>query len=270
MAGSIIAPVAGSLISGAIGGFGSNKAEGQFRGGANAAQQLIAPTPFQSFSNFFSVNPQGQANHTATGARQNQFLLENSNAALGRLRGFNRDEFRDRLLEASNRVNDKREGQAFSSLESKLFNRQGASTGTQRQIADFGADLEDRRFNRAVQSEFSADQFGRGRFNDFQNAFGMLTGFDDRRQAIQRASLEGGRLGLPMAVNNPAMAQAGAFQAQNTQDFFDGLGGAVGGAAQVGINAFQNRGGGSSGGGGFFNPGAINFGSNPFTSLGFG
>lgn len=269
MAGSIIAPVAGSLISGAISGAGSSRAEDQLRQGANAAQQIINPSPFQGRGLFTSVNPQGQASFNDFGNDQFTKLKSFSNSSFQRANNFNRSSFRDRLLEASNRVNDKREGQAFASLESKLFNRQGASTGTQRQIADFGADLEDRRFNRALQAEIGADQFARGRQNDFANAFGLLSGLDDRLLAHQGQSLQGAQFLKPFAINNQAQAQAGAFQAQNTQDFFDGLGGAVGGAAQVGINAFQNRGGGSSGGG-FFNPGAINFGSNPFTSLGFG
>lgn len=270
MAGSIIAPVAGSLISGAISGAGSKKAEKQLRQGAEASQQIVNPSPFRANSLFGNVGANGQFSLNNFGQQQFNNAKTLSGKAFSRANNFNRGSFRDRLLEASNRVNDKREGQAFASLESKLFNRAGASTGTQRQIADFGADLEDRRFNRALQAEIGADQFNRGLIGDFQNSLTPLNNLNNNFLNFQNQSLTGARALAPFAINNPAMAQAGAFQAQNTQDFFDGLGGVVGGGIQTGINYFGNRGSGSSSGGGFFNPSAINFGSNPFTSLGFG
>lgn len=270
MAGSLIAPIAGSVASGLISGSGSSKAERQYQQGANAAQQIITPEFFGTNGVFGSTNASGHFSANPFGQRIQNDIIRRTDRFGSMFDNFNRDSFRDRLLEASNRVNDKREGQAFASLESKLFNNQGASTGTQRQIADFGADLEDRRFNRALQAEFGADQRQQGLFNNFLQGFQGVRAFGQDVNQQKQLGLDGARALAPYAINNPAQAQAGAFRAQNTQDFFDGLGGTVGGALETGINAFQNRGGGSSGAGGFFNPSAINFGSNPFTSLGFG
>ncbi len=267
MAGSVI----GSVASGIIGGLGDDKAEQQFQQGAAAAQQIFQPQPFQAQNSFGAVNADGQFKLHPFGHRVLGMTNQLAGQTFGRATNFDRRKFADRLMDASNRVNDKRESQAFSSLESKLFNRQGASTGTQRQIADFGADLEDRRFQRALQAEVGANQVGSGLNQDFIGALGLVNDFSDRRIAAQQQGLFGAQALAPYAINNPAQAQAGAFRAQNTQDFFDGLGGVVGGAAQTGINFLRggSGGGSSSSGGGFFNPNAINFGSNPFTSLGF-
>lgn len=279
MAGSIIPRVAGSLASGLIGGLGSSKAEKQLRQGADASQQIVNPSPFRANSLFGGVGAGGQFSLNSLGQKQLNNFNRLSDRSFNRAISFNRGSFRDRLLEASNRVNDKREGQAFASLESKLFNRAGASTGTQRQIADFGADLEDRRFNRALQAEIGADQFNRGLIGDFQNSLTPLNNLNNNFLNFQNQSLAGAQALRPYAIDNPAMALASSFQAQNTQDFFNNLGGFVGGGIQTGINYFGNRPTGNGTGNPFNGTGpqlrfgnksAINFGSNPFTSIGFG
>ena len=269
MASSIIAPVVGSVASGLIGGAGSSKANAQRNSAAQNAQQIITPKPFQANSLFFNTGANGRAELNGFGRSQFANFSQIQGRAFHRQHGFNRNEFRDRLLEASNRVNDKREGQAFSSLESKLFNRQGASTGTARQIADFGSDLEDRRFNRALQAEIGAENFHRGLVNDFSNAHSLFNNLDSQMRQTQQQSLVGAQALRPFAINNPAAAQAGFANADSTQGFFNGLGRTVGGGLEAGISAFGNPSSGG-GGGGFFNPSAINFGSNPFTSLGVG
>ena len=60
---------------------------------------------------------------------------------------------------------------------------------------------------------------------------------------------------------NPAAAQAGAFAAGNTQDFYDSLGSSVGGALSAGVSGFGGAAFGSPGGG-FINQGGLGFGSN--------
>lgn len=263
MAGSIISSVAGSAASGLISGaFGGSKSSDEFERGAAASQQIVNPQPFQGRSLFGGINPQGQFSLNSRGQQQFQKLLGQSNKFFNASNNFNRNDFRDRLMQASMGLQNRREQQAFDGLESRLFNSSGVNTGTQRQVADFKNDIEDARFGRALQAEMGADQMARGRLGDFANAFGLMTNFDDRGIGLQQQSLQGAQALAPFAINNPAMAQAGAFRAQNTQDFFDGLGGTVGGLVDTGISAFRNPA--SGGGGGFFNPAAINFGSNPF------
>jgi len=235
MAGSVL----GSVASGVVGGLFGDKADKQVRRGADASQQIFTPSPFQARSSFFDVRPNGTAQLTQFGKNRHAQLLRNSNRAFNRFDKFDRGQFADRLLEASNRINDDRESQAFSSLESKLFNSAGASSGTQRQIADFQSDIEDRRFNRALRAQIGADEFARARYGDFANAFGQLGAFDDRRQNIQALSLDGGRAQLPVTANNPAAAAAGLFQAQNTQNFGNSLGALVGGGVQAGYDYFN-------------------------------
>ena len=260
MAGSVI----GSVASGIIGGIGSKKSEKQFQAGANAAQQIFTPQPFQGRSLFTRTNAQGQPTFSTFG--RNRFR-ETNNIAFSKsrsaLNGFDRRGFAEKLLEASNRVNNKREAEAFAGLESKLFNRAGASTGTARQIADFGADLEDRRFRRGLDAQIAADSVFRGRLGDFTTALSALGGFESMFSNAQAQSLAGARALAPFAINNPAQGQVGAFRAQNTQNFFDGLGGLVGGGIDAGLSFLGSNSGGG-GGGGFFNPGAIDFGGNPF------
>ena len=244
--------IAGAVTSGLISKIGSKKAEKQYAAGGANAQQIFTPKPFQSFSSFGSSNERGQFNLNDFGRSQVRNFNTLSNQAFNRTQSFDRNAFRDRLLEAGNRVNDKREQQAFGSLESKLFNRTGASTGTARQIADFQSDIEDRRYQRAVQSEFAADDFGRGRIGDYQNSLRPLQELDNRRLKIQQMNLEGGRLLKPFTINDPNAANAGSFRAQNTQSFFDSLGANVGGAVGLGVNYLNS--GGSSGGGGYGYP----------------
>ena len=273
MAGSVIGSVAGNVASGIIGGIGNKKAERQFQSGANAAQQIFTPQPFRAGNRFGQVDNRGQFTFNPIGNKRLQQILQISNKRFNTSEQFhqNRDAFAEKLLRAADRVNDKRESQAFSSLESKLFNRAGASTGTQRQIADFQSDIEDRRFQRAVNAEQIADQRNRALLGDFLGVFNNATQYGRQGEDVQRLSLLGAQALRPFAINDPAQANAGAFRAQNTQSFFDGLGGVIGGGLDAGISLLGGGGSGVGGGingGGFFNPNAINFGSNPFTSFG--
>jgi len=240
MAGSVLGSIAGGAASGLVGGIFGDKASDQAAAGAQASQQIFTPKPFRASSTFFDVRPNGTAQLTQFGKNRHAQLLRNSNRAFDRFDKFDRGAFADRLLEASNRINDDRENQAFTSLESKLFNSAGASTGTQRQIADFQSDIEDRRFSRALQAQIGADEFARARYGDFTNAFSQLGNFDDRRQNIQGLSLDGGRAQLPTTANNPGAAQAGLWQAQNTQNYGNSLGALVGGGVQAGFDYFNS------------------------------
>jgi hypothetical protein len=249
MAGSVIGPVAGSLASGLIGNIGSNKANKQLAAAANAANQVFYPEPFRASSSLFNVSRSGKAALTDFGRAEQRNLMHLKNDAYNRVRNFDRGAFADRLMDASSRVNDKRESQAFARLESKLFNRQGASTGTAQQIADFGADLEDRRYQRSLQAQIDADQFGRERFEDFFRAYGLFNNIDDRRMDIQKLSLDGGRAMLPTTASNPGAYNAGLFAANNTQGFYNGLGGVFGGLARSGVNRLYGGPASSVGGG---------------------
>ena len=60
MAGSIIGSVAGPVVGGLIGGIGSDKAESQFQAGANAAQQIFTPQPFQGKNSFGAIDRNGK------------------------------------------------------------------------------------------------------------------------------------------------------------------------------------------------------------------
>ena len=237
MAGSVIGPA----VSAGIGLLGNKKADKHLQQGVNASQQIITPKPFQGRSLFTQTNSRGQPTFSTFG--RNRFRDTNNIAfskARSALNAFDRRSFADRLLEASNAVHNKREQQAFGSLESKLFNRAGASTGTQRQLSDFASDIEDRRFQRALQAETAADQMFRGRLGDFGTALRALGGFEDMFSNAQQQSLAGARALAPFGINNPGAAQAGALRAENTRGFFDGLGGFAGGAVEAGFNSYFN------------------------------
>ena len=238
MAGSILGSVAGSVAGAATSSlFGGSSSDAERL--AAQGQQVFTPEPFQAKSFLFDVNQNGNAFLNQFGKNRFANKLALSNRAFYDAKNFDRRNFADRLLAASEAVNNKREGQAFRSLESKLFNSQGAHSGTQRQIADFASDIEDRRFQRALQAEVGSQQFGRSLLNDYQAAFNDLMGLEDRRQALQAFSLEGGRAMLPMVANNPAMGQLGLMQQQRSDNFANGLGGLVGGAVNAGYNYFS-------------------------------
>jgi len=275
MAGSVIGDVVGSAVGGIFGSKGDERAAQQAQQAAERSQMIVNPQPFQGNSLFFNTNARGQASPNFRGNNLiSQFGRLNSQAFNQAIK-FNPRRFADRMFQAGNRVNDKRDGQAFSSLESKLFNRQGASTGTQRQIADFASDIEDRRSQRFFNAQSAAQQMRNTMLDQSFAASNQLTGFGDRLLENQHQSLQGARALAPFGIDNPAIAQAGQFRAQNTQDFFGNLGNTVGGAVDAGISFFGNRGGGSGGVGNspaqssFARPSFGGPGFNPFGSLGF-
>lgn len=279
MAGSVIDTVtgaAGKIVGGLIGAGGDQRAADQFQQAAQQSQLIVQPQQFLGNSLFTRIDPRGQALLTPLGQRRNQEIANLFNQAFRRARDFNSNQFQQRLLRAADDVTRRRESQAFDSLESRLFNRQGVHTGTARQIADFRSDVERRReeraFRRATEAELFAEQVQRGRLGDVAGLFGLSGDLDDRFLRLQGQSLQGAQLLAPFGISNPQIAQAGAFRAQSTQDFFRGLGGIVGGVVDTGLSSLRAPASSASTGGGFFNPGAVSFEggfTSPFASLGF-
>ena len=259
MAGSIIGDVAGGVVGGLFGSEGDRRAADQAFGAANAAQSFIRPQ-FQPLNSVFgNTLPSGRFAANQIGLDTQGRLFQAQKLFSNQLLGFNKGAFADRFFDAIDRLESRREAQGLANLESRLFNRSGVNTGTQRQIADFQADIEDARLDRVIKAELAADERSRGLLGDFLRANQGLRGFNQDIQNQQNLGFIGAQALTPQSTFNPGLANAGLFQAGNTQSFFDSLGSGIGGAVNAGVSGLLNplSAGFGQPGGGFTNAGGL-------------
>jgi hypothetical protein len=263
MAGSVLGKIAGGVVGGLIGGKGDKKAARQMEQAALAAQARVEPFTRPPFSvQTVLGNTAGNRFHLSQSGNEaiNNLTAANRQLFQG-IRGFDRGAFTDRFFDAIDRLESRREGQALNSFESRLFNRQGVNTGTQRQIADFMRDIEDARLRRSLQTELTAEGVFSNRLKDAFSGVDALRGLQGSQLAQFDRSFYGSRLTEPVVLpSNQGLLAAGGIRAQSTQDFFGNLGGAVGGAVGAGIPW-------ALGGGGFGGGGGGGFTANPFTNI---
>lgn len=272
MAGSIIGDVAGSVVGGLFGAKGDRKASDQAFNAARQSQQIFRPQIPQAGNNnvFGNILPSGHFSANPLGQQVQADLIRKFRTFSGQFDDFNKGDFANRFFDSIDRLESRREAQGFADLESRLFNRRGVNTGTQRQVADFQRDIEDARLSRVINAELAGDIRSRGMFQDFINALGGLQGFGNNIQSQRNSAVQNASLMRPFAINNPAIGNAGLLQAGNTQSFFDSLGGGLANATNAGVSTLFGGGFSNpfSSGGGFFNPSAVNFsGANPFNTF---
>lgn len=230
--------IAGAAVGGLFGAFGDSKAADQF--GSAAQLQYIAPQ-FQPTSNLFGrTTNAGGFTLNKFGRRYLNDLTKNQALTRKDFQSFNRGAFADRFFDAIDRLESRREAQAFSDLESRLFNQAGVSTGTQRQIADFQADIEDARLDRVIKSELAGAQMSDLLFDRFLKSLNPINDFN-RTLANERAFGVDRAVALtPRPFIDQGALAAGAFQAGNTSDFFRTLGGYAGDVVASGLSSIRS------------------------------
>jgi hypothetical protein len=168
-----------SSIGGILGG---NDAGDKF---ADMMAALGERSPFELFNvntptSSTSFDPTSRTAQTSLSPE----LLESFNrfGDLSRMIGdrasaFDPTSFQNEFFDARDRLESRRESEAFNSLESKLFNRQGIHTGTGNQVRNFQADLEQRRSDRTTKSIMDSQQF-------FTNMLNQLLGLESGRAGV--------------------------------------------------------------------------------------
>jgi len=135
---------------------------------------------------------------------------------------FDPQDFQNRFFDALDRLESRRESEAFGSLESRLFNRSGINTGTQRQVRDFRDTLDNRRRARAFEAIFGAQDFQSQIFNNI-------------------LGLERGRSGLGQNALSPIQIGAGIGATRSRTDLAASNLIASGAGVEAGIPSFAER-----------------------------
>lgn len=204
-------------------------------GGKKAAQKLDPSELFTPSKNIFAqLTGPGQYRLTGEGEAAAQRLSALGGEAFRELSGFGREEFSQRYFDALDRLASRREAEGFQSTASRLFNVGGATSGTQRMLADYQRDIEDAQLRRTIAAEqagFSREQDLFNRYLQSLNAGLGFAGFQQQQQIPQQAYL------------NAVQAKQAA-RAQATQ----GLLGSIGSLLDTGLQfASFGLGGGFSG-----------------------
>jgi hypothetical protein len=265
-----------------IGGiFGGNKAGKRLSKDLKKIAGDIKFNPFDVNGPLFSgsFDPEN-GTATSTGSNATNAQLGTFDRLFGQVgeeaRGFNPTNFQNNFFDAIDRLESRRESEAFNSLESKLFNKAGVSTGTERQVRDFQGDLEQRRFDRAGAAVGQSQQF-------FTNMLQQLLGISQGKQQLASTAFDPLKLGLAFGGAQTGvqeskaniLGQAAGVKASTTANTFSSIGGLFDSAAQFGagggfgdLSSFFG-GGGNGGSAGFTGTGGFGGSANNVFGEGF-
>lgn len=164
--------------------------------GAKKAAKKIDPMAFFTPSSnvFASYTAPGQYNLTPFGKQVQRGFRGLGQQFYDEAMAFSRPDFASEYFDAIDRLQSRREGQAFDSYASRIFNVGGATTGTGRALADYQTDIQDAQMRRSMAAEQAAFNRQSNLFNRYYTNIANaqnFAGFQQQQQSPQRAYLEG-------------------------------------------------------------------------------